>query len=339
MAASDQYSRQRGAALIATLLAAALLLIIGAIASQQAVVSWLVGHRMRESSEALIAAESGLALAIADFDAEPSFDRFDVPEGSPFPYAGPRDTAPLPHSFRIRTEIRHRTSSRIDFATIANGRNRSRRVVAATIERSDAPYVPAALFFGHTTPSVAFSGRLTLSGVTSANHPVPAIATPSGSQAEGLHDQLVAGGARLTGGSAATRWSAVSGVVQRLRADAGELSDTPLGAVPNGLWASPASVDVGAASGSGVWLVDGDLSVGSSLNFEGLLLVLGDIHVAEGARLDVTGALALLPPGQSLHSRGETTITYRATPLEQIESIDPTLLGRRAQLIGWRDDS
>ncbi len=338
MARFETGGRERGAALIATLLASALLMIVGSIASQQALVSWLIGHRMRESAEALVAAETGLAMAIADLEREPSFARFDLPPGSPFPFAAAPPNAPLPDSFRVRTELRPRSDTRVDFVAIANGRNRARRMVAVTVERGTAPYVPAALFLGDASASLSVAGDLTIAGAATADGVVPALGAGSLGQAESLRDQLEAAGAALSGGSTGARWSEITGAVARLRSIARVLPDAPVGAVTRGIWASASSVEIAAASGVGVWLVDGDLTVRSNLTFDGLLVVLGDIEIAAGAEVEINGSLAQLPPGRSFQSRGETRIRYSPNALRDVESLDPTLLGRRARLIGWRDD-
>src|SRR5690606_12336719 len=65
----------RGAALITAILVAAFFLLIGSIASQQAVVSFLISHRITESAQALVAAETALAAALADMFRDPSFSR------------------------------------------------------------------------------------------------------------------------------------------------------------------------------------------------------------------------------------------------------------------------
>lgn len=337
MASSERRGRERGAALIATLLVSALLMIIGSIASQQAVVSWLIGHRLRESAEALVTAETGIAMVIADFESEPRFGRLDLPDGSPFPFLQVPAGVPLPTSFRVRTEIRARSAGRVDLIAIATGRNRARRVVAVTVERTAEPYVPAAFFVGGAGSSLSVAGDLTIAGSAAAAGAIPALGAPADTQAESLRDRLEADGAVVRGGTVGSPWSELDETLTRVRAGAQLLHDSPVGDLARGIWESRGSVEVSRASLAGVWLVDGDLSIRSSLSFEGLLLVLGDINIGPGADFQINGALALLPPGRSFQSRGDAVISYRAGPLRDVESLDPTLLGRRARLIGWRD--
>ncbi len=341
MANSDRKSRQRGAALITTLLASTFLLLIASLASEQAVVSFLIEHRARESLEAMIAAETGLSAALADFAAEPKFDRFELAAGAPFPFAASTPTGPLPDSFVVTNEIRPRSPRFVDFVARASGRNHASRTLAATIERSDEPYIPAAIYLAGASPSIALSGRMRISGSSVAGNPVPAIAGAAPAPIESIHQQFVSAGATLTGEpvAALAAWSDLAEVIERVRADAGDLPDAVVGIVPAAILSSRGSIDVTTAEGSGIWLIDGDLSVQADLSFEGLLLVLGDINIDEGAVFRITGALVQAPPGSSVRNRGDTTIAYGAAALRQVDAMTPGLLGRRARLIGWRDDS
>lgn len=339
MATFEESTGQRGVALIATLLASALLVVIGSVAAQQAWISWMIGHRLREAAEALVSAESGLAAAIADFAVEPSFERFDLPSGSAFPYHGGSPVGiPLPDSFRIRTEIRARSSTHVDFVVTSTGRNRARRVLAATIERSDAPYVPATVYQADSGATISFSDTLAIFGRVGTGEPIPAIGTPSESQAQETYRQLEAAGASMSGGPAAARWAKLGDIAQGIRSRGAPLPEVVSGAVAEGIWVSAASMEIASAFGRGMWLIDGNLRIRSSFEFEGLLLVQGDVEVEPGAGFSLAGAIAQLAPGRSLHSRGRTRLAYEADVLREVAALDPGLLDHRAILIGWRDD-
>jgi hypothetical protein len=338
MAIFESSNGQRGAALIATLLASALLVMIASVAAEQAWISWMIGHRLREAAEALVSAESGLATAIADLAAEPSFERFDLPTGSPFPFLdGAPVGVPVPDSFRIHTEIRSRSSSHVDFVVTATGRNRARRVLAATIERSDVPYVPATLYQAESDATISFSDTLAISGGR-GTEPIPAFAMPGKSGAEEVYRQLEAAGASLSGGPTATRWTDLADIAQRIRQRGAPLPDVVSGTVADGTWISAASMEVASAGGRGIWLIDGNLRILSSFDFEGLLVVQGDIEVEPGATFEVAGAVAQQIPGRSFQSRGLTRLVYESEVLRGVGALDPDLLDHRARLIGWRDD-
>lgn len=334
-------SNQRGAAIITTLLASALLALIASMATEQATVSFLIEQRVRESAEALIAAESGLSAALADFAAEPRFDRFDLAAGTAFPFTNPVSIAPLPPSFHVDTKVRPRSGNRVDFVATARGRRHARRTLAATIERGADPYVPAALFLDAPAPSVTMSGRLAISGSSRAGNPIPALATRSRGQAEDLLHHLAAAGASLAGTplAQAASWSELAEVVQRVRRDADLLPEVVSGQIAPTLVASAASVEITTAQGAGLWLIDGNLTVRADFTFEGLLLVLGDIHFQEESQVKILGALVQASPGRTLNTRGDTTISYRSAALRAVDSSHPGILERRARLIGWRDES
>jgi hypothetical protein len=340
MAAFDSASSQRGTALVATLLASALLVAVGSLAAEQAWISWMIGHRLREAAEALVSAESGMAAAIADFAEEPAFERFDLPSGSAFPYLGGAPAAiPLPDSFRIHTGIRARSSSHVDFVVTATGRNRARRVLAATIERSDTPYVPATLYQADSGATISFSDTLAISGRAGAADPIPALGMPAESDAEQTYRQLEAAGASLSGGPTATSWTRLGEIAQRIRSQGAPLPDVVSGAVAEGIWVSAASTEIANAAGRGIWLIDGNLRIRAGFDFEGLLVVQGDIEVEPGAVFEVAGAVAQQVPGSTLQTRGHTRLAYESNVLRGVAALDPDLLDHRATLIGWRDDS
>lgn len=320
---------EAGAAVVATLLAASLLALIGTLASQQAVISFLVGHRMREGAEAMVAAETGLAVALADLARQPSFERLSRAAGGPFPFGtGAAPLQPLPPSFAVDVFVRERASTVVDVVARSAGRNRARRVVVATLERGDQPYLPAALYLAAESPSLSLGGILEIGGGDLA-----AIATPTAADAEALQQALLAGGAAVDGLVTAAPWDDLDDVVQRVR----ELA-APLPEPTAGVWLSQGSFDVSEATGAGIWLIDGDLGVDTALAFEGLLIVLGDIEFTEGSAVTIRGALVQAQPGRSLIGRGHTVIEHDAAVLAALDAAHPTVLGRRARLIGWREE-
>jgi len=334
-------SSQRGAALITALLTAALLMAIGVTAAEQARMSFLIAHRSRDSVEALVAAETGLSAVLADVALEPRFDRFDVDAGAPFPFLRARTIAPLPASFSVHHRIQPRSTNRVDVVVQARGRNRAGRTLAATIARDADPYVPAALFTAGSGPSITGSDLLEISGSTTSVNPIPAIGARTQADADAVHRDLTAAGTGLIGVpiAAAAAWTDLPAVIARARAAAGVLPDAVDGPQSGGVLSSGGSIEVGCASGSGLWLVDGNLTVRSQFSFEGLLLVLGDIVFDDSSDVRILGALVQAPPGRTVQIRGDAVVSYRSAPLRDLDASHPEILGRRARVVGWRDDS
>lgn len=329
---------EQGAALISTILATALFLLIGTIASQQAVISFLVSHRVTESAEALVAAETAMAAALADVARQPSFARLSQADGGTFPFLdGATPPQPLPDSFAVDARLRSRSETRIDVIATARGRNRARRILVTTIEREDRPFLPAALFLAADTPTLSPSGTLEISG--SAADEVSAVATPSLAHADALAGALSSSGAQITGGVSPSDWDDLDDLISRARESALSLPENPSGAIAPGIWLSRGSADIADAGGEGVWLVEGDLAIDGVLTFEGLLIVLGDIRVSTGSEMAVRGGVVQARPGRLFDCDGHVVIDYDLDALNAIDSMHPGLLDRRARVIGWRDEA
>jgi len=333
--------RERGAALISTLLAIGFLVMIGALASNQARTGFLIQQRAREGLEASIAAETGLAAAIADFDYEPRFERFDLGNGATFPYSGHAVDGPLPSSFHVEVRLRKTSATHIDIISTSLGRNRAQRRLIATVERSDRPFVPAAFFSAAAQPVTSAGDGLRIDGNESKRGAAPAIAMTTDEVARTALQNLLAGGATLTGRpvAASTDWSGLDESIALIRSLAAkrQLPTEANGPYPEATWVSSASVMVSSASGSGIWLIDGDFRVAGDFEFEGLLLVVGDIFFENTSRVRILGALVQARPGEVLRATGDATIRYDADALARVESQDPEIIGHRAEIIGWRD--
>ncbi len=337
----DSLRNQRGAALVAAILTSTLLVLIASIASQQAQISYLIHHRMREGSEALIAADSGLAAAIADVRYEPRFERFELADGSAFPYSGMQPTAPLPLSFGVSTLIATNSANRVDIVAEARGRNRAARSLTTTLTRTNHPYVPATLYFHGTTPSIAAYGTIAIRG-DSRPVAIPATAAKTHQAAQAAQQAFATGGAVLEGSpvAAGAGWTNLENALDTVRNDPNQLTLPELvqGPLPSGVWFSGSSVQVADGTASGVWLIDGDLSVDSSLAFEGILFVLGDILLAESSTTKIKGAVIQAAPGQTIAARGDLSIAYDLDALDRARRLRPGLLDTRARIAGWKDD-
>lgn len=311
------------------------------MATEQATVSFLLEHRQREAIEALIAADSAMAVALADFARDSRFDRFALPPGSRFPFAGPDVAVPLPPSFRVDTTVWPRSSTHIEFVARARGRSQAERRLVATIARGGDPYIPAALYLAARDPSLTLSGKLAITGSKARNDRVPGLATQSQAHGEAMRQQIFAAGDILDGAPpvAAAQWGLLDEILGHVRDTAAPLPELVVGSFAPAVHSSQGAVRAHSVSGGGIWLVDGDLTLSEEFVFEGLLVVLGDLHVDDGARVRVDGGLILAAPGRLLNNRGDLSITYKSNSLRAVDELQPGLLHRRAHLIGWRDDS
>jgi len=93
----------------------------------------------------------------------------------------------------------------------------------------------------------------------------------------------------------------------------------------------------GDSAGAGLFVVDGALVVGASLDFAGVLVATRGIQIAPGARLLVRGALWVGSPlvGSPLRVDGQLTVTHDAAAIAAADVLHT--LPRRAAILGVRD--
>ena len=329
---------QGGAALISVILASLVLALMGSIAAQQAQISFLITHRIRENVEALVCADSGLSAALSEIHYEPRFERF---ESDRFPYSGQAPTMPLPPTFGLTTSLQPRSENRIDITTEARGRNRAYRSLSITIQRAKDPYVPAALYFHHTAPSILANNKISVRGANSGRYKIPAIAASSHSTATSIHDYFKAGGAKISGDPMALGWSNLDSALSKIRAHPRQmpLPEIINGPLPRAIGVSQSTVQINDAAAAGLWLIDGDLGIEGSFSFDGIIFVLGDVHLSPSSRTKIRGAVIQAMPGRALNARGQLEIRYDRKELLRALALFPDLLERRAEVIGWKDNS
>ncbi len=328
--------------MIITMVASSLLLIISALAAQQARLSYLIAQRMRESAETSVAAETVLASAIADTLADARFERFDQHIGSPFPFAAGTPRGPLPDGFTVETTINTIDPKSIDIVARATGSNYASRTLTTTIRRTGMPFIPATLYSASGSTSFISSGTTRIVGDRSSNTTTPAIGAPTAAAAAQTYQNVVAAGSLVEGHqpSGASRWSNLGDALDRIRAAPNnDLPDTVTGGLAPGLWHAKGSIEVGSAHATGIWLVEGDLVVRNSLEMAGILFLLGDLHVDPEAQVEIEGAVIMGRPGSSIISRGGFSIAHHLGALQEADRINPGVLEHRAVAIGWRDVS
>lgn len=341
--------------MITALIATALLLPLGAFAVMQARLDFLVAHHTRAASETFAVAEAGLEYALADLARTPRFDRLlagpDRRTGNgddgeyPFAQAPPAWFPAAP--FRYEVRVAARGADRVEIESRGYGPLGAVRGVAAAVERSPLPYLPAALGVGTDDVDLQLGGGWRIDGATgSGGAPdVPALAVPSSTAAERLAARLGAGErARLTGpgGSPSLGVAPIPDVAALLDA-AGRRPDTrPLaaevaGALGDGLFVARGGVHLRDASGSGIMLVDGPLAIDGTFAFEGVIVGSGAIAVGEGAAVSLTGALVQGARGGPLLLRGDGHIVYDQRTIERLADAYAGLLPSRARVSGWRE--
>lgn len=327
---------------MSTLLAVGFLIAVGALASTQARMSLLLRQRAQESLEALISAETAIARARANLAREPSFERFDLSEGSPFPYDAAPPLGPQPPSFTAEVRISRPSETHVDIESTSLGRKHAQRRLLLTLERDSAPFVPAALYLTAANPAVRGSPDFTIAGGSAARSDVPAVSSPGAQATATVASSLLASGATLTGSpvSASRRWSGLEAAIDRLRANPHvELPELASGSFPRSVRISRGSVEIADAQGAGVWLVDGPIALRGAFEFEGLLIVAGDIRVEADADVEIRGCLIQAPPGELVDASGRFRLRFDGAAIEDVDTLSPDLLDRRVIVMGWRDDS
>ena len=104
-----------------------------------------------------------------------------------------------------------------------------------------------------------------------------------------------------------------------------------------GVTMSPRPTRVSDASGGGILIVDGDLSIGGRFEFDGLVIVRGNVDLDSDGDLELKGALLQDTPGAGLRLRGDGSIRYDAATLALVDALAPNVLPRRAVIGAWRE--
>ena len=117
-------------------------------------------------------------------------------------------------------------------------------------------------------------------------------------------------------------------------------SGTPLGTeaspqltIINGAWRIDAPVD-----GFGILVVRGDVEIGSSLHYRGLVVTGGKVTSTQTSDLRIDGALWMRGDGSAqLSPRGTGYVRYDPAALARIDSKIGGALLHRPVITGWRE--
>jgi len=331
---------QRGSALLVTMTALALLSSIVALAVLQARGDFLIHHHSRAALVAFATAEAGLELALADLRRDARFSRLAAASGGPYPFAtAPPEFFPREPS-RFAVTVVARDADRIDLISASSGIGRARARVAATVRRDSAPFVPATLQSRAAPPSLLLGDGFRIDASRTGG--VPGLAVSDASTARALAadlDPTTAAQIRGDPPIGASDSDLGPELFAHVETAGQRLPPEVSGTLGRGLFFAPQPLHALAASASGILVVDGDLSVDAAFQFDGVLIVRGDLLFAESSDVRIAGAVIQEAPGASLHLRGRGEIRYDADVLRAFESDFAGLLQRRATIEGWRDDS
>jgi len=366
---------ERGAALVAALIIAIILLPLGLFVVLQCRNDFLIQRNLRGEVEAFYVAEAGLEHAVAEIPAGQSFDSilagpdrvagtdddgvFPFAEGSPaeFPYA----------PFRYDVHAASADNAMIRILSQGTGRNGATKTVAALVARAPLVFTPAALYAQADVTALdlgdagfllsGFDHQLTDAAGQPSGFaaPLPALGTPQVDAEAALRQRLSAGAALdLVGAGGTPSIAAVAALDLQtyLAALLGRPEHVTLSAVtPNGavvlgtpdapqLSIVAGDCDVaGRLSGNGILAVEGTLHVTGSLDFRGLLLALGGVVFESGSEATITGAFwrgSGVDDRLQLHGTG--SIAYSSAALAAVDTAFQGLLPRAAVVVGWEEE-
>lgn len=353
--AARALSAQNGHALLSALIATALLLPLGGFAVMQARLDFLVQHHTRAATETLAVAEAGLAHALVDLTRDPRFERLLV---GPDRRAGTGDDGEFPFDtpppvffptapFRYAVRVAAHTPAGAEIIARGFGPLGAQRAVAAAVERSSLPYLPAAVATDAAVVDLLLERDWSLEGTEAAGGApdVPALALQSQETVEHLLRRMTseeAGRLRGPGGPPSLAVAAIPAVaalldVARGRPEAQVLGSEATGALGDGVFVRSGALGLRDASGSGLLIVDGALAITGALAFDGLIAIAGDLRVDPGADVTVVGAILQGAPGRTIVLRGRGRIVYHPPAMERLAAAYPGLMPARARVTGWRE--
>lgn len=339
------------------MIAAAFLVPLAAFAAMQARLDAIVQHHARIALETFTVAESGLEHAVADFTADPRFERLlmgpdrvaGTPDDREYPFRSP------PPAYFPRQPFGYLVQASAPRPDIAEIRARgfgplgAARVLVATVARSATPFVPGALALAASGVRLDLGSQFRISGrLPAADDPgLPAVAVDDPNAAAAMSAALPPDAApRLSGrgGSPSIEGTAVPGIdglaeAAARRSGARVLEGDVRGAIGDGLFVSPTALRMADVSGSGILVARGPLDLSGICNFSGLIVALGDVRSGLGSDVAIAGAVLVGAAGSAVSLRGGGHIAYDARVIEAVDTALPGLLPRRARVTSWREDN
>jgi hypothetical protein len=348
-------TEEDGYALLLTLVITALVAPLGAFALMQARVDLLLARHARVSTQLFYVADSGLEHALADLRLDPIFDRLLTgPDGSEntaddghFPFHhDPPDSFPAA-PFRYSVSVEPDGESRVEIVSRGITESGATQAVSASVVRDHNPMVRGTICSTVGEWGLALGDEFRVSGIDRSQRvdPVPAIALADEETVSTIKTRLgAAAGTRLpgVGGAPSLRAGTIPAFNKRIESLLADPRGRPVivdegGSLGNGLLVSQGVLYIERAVGSGILLVDGDLRVSGSFNFDGLVLVRGEVLLDRGSSVQIHGALVQGGNAVRLELLGDGEIVYDSQLIEEIDSSFGAILPRRAMVTGWRE--
>jgi hypothetical protein len=346
---------EHGQALLLTLVITTLVAPLGVFALLQAQVDLLLARYSRTATQLFYVADSGLEHALADLRLDPIFDRLTVgPDGQAdtgddgqFPFRhSPPDCFPNA-TFRYAVNVEPHDQERVDIVSRGIAESGGSQTVSASVMRDTKPTVPGTICSTVDGKAFMVGDDFHVSGIDQSQHldPVPAIAVADEARVAEITARLgVDGAARLTGagGSPSVRASALPDFNKRFDSLLADPRAKPAvvdegNSLGRGLLVSDGILYLESAFGSGILLVDGDLRITATFDFEGLVLVRGDVLLDRSSSTRIRGALVQGGNGVRLEMLGSGEIIYDSKVIEELERDFAGILPHRAIVTGWRE--
>jgi hypothetical protein len=238
-------------------------------------------------------------------------------------------------------------NQRIHVLAECSGNRGARRRVEGILGRTHEPFVPAALYVGR--PVVEAGAPVTLDGAdhlpgdppghASGGHEAVAAAASPGLDGP-LPLPLPVGDPRRTPVALAPAPAIdADAFSRRARTQAPSLTAVlPAGALPLGFGHTTSHAHARAATrGSGLLVVDGDLRIDASVEYDGVLVVRGTLRIGAGGALAVRGWLWVQGQGAgpAIRAEGPLSVVYSHEAIREADALLP--LPRRALLLSERE--
>jgi hypothetical protein len=346
--------RQSGSALILVMLLIVVLTPLVASVAMQARLDLLIERHGRAAHEAFYVAESGLEHALADLAHDPSFNRLvdgaDGRQGTaddrlyPFSHPPPPYFPQAPFGYRVETAPLG--ADVIEIISYGHAALQSSRVVSATAIKSRDPYLPAGLSAAGDGVVLDLGDDFYIDGAAAGgDDDTPAVALDDDADVDVFLQSLSEPARQRLRGPGGSP-SVTRRRLGSLASMADVLANLATTRVPDGevhgpfgwgITMSPRATQVSDASGGGILIVDGDLSIGGRFVFDGLVIVRGNVDLGSDGDLELKGALLQDSPGRDLRLRGGGSIRYDPAILALVDALAPNVLPRRALIGAWRE--
>lgn len=350
---------QRGVALLAVLGVILALLPVAAAVWIQTNLDGLVQRHHRGSTQAFYAAEAGLAHALAEIPPSASLPLLvDGADGIPgtsddgrFPFR-----APPPDGLSYEVRVTTNSPSTIRLRSTGHGVHDAVREVEMLVGPSEVPYTPGAAYVeaagidldlgtqGFSLSGIAAgeesAGVAAVAGlaVTSAAAAAASSASVQPAQIAGAGDppSIVAAGALHLDAHVTTLRRHLEAVV---------LSTGPAGDVTLGTSANPQLTVVerdwratSQVDGFGVLVVRGNFEIDGSFRYGGMVVIDGDLRVAETATVEIDGALWIHRTGKArIALLGSGSVRYDPGNLRRAAAALEASLMHLPKVVGWRE--